>query len=70
MLLETDSPFLSPVPMRGKLNEPSNVKYTAKYLSNFFNISLNELVNITDNNFCKLFSKAKRYNEFAWRFEY
>ena len=65
LLLETDSPFLTPVPMRGKLNEPSNVKYTAKYLSNFFNISLSELVNITDNNFYKLFSKAKRYNEFA-----
>ena len=42
LLIETDSPFLSPVPKRGKQNEPSNVKYIAEYLSNFyaeFNIS-------------------------------
>ncbi len=61
LLIETDSPFLSPVPMRGKSNEPSFVKYTAEYLSNFYNISFDEFIKITDNNFYKLFSKAKRY---------
>ena len=64
LLIETDSPFLAPVPMRGKSNEPSFLKYTAEYLSDFFGISFQEFVKITDNNFYKLFSKAKRYNDF------
>ena len=64
LLLETDSPFLSPVPMRGKANEPSFIKFTFEYLSNFFNIPINELIKLTDNNFYKLFSKAKRDNVF------
>ena len=64
LLIETDSPFLSPVPMRGKSNQPAYVKYTAEFLSNFFNISLKKFIEITDNNFFKLFSKAKRYNDF------
>ncbi len=62
ILIETDSPFLAPEPMRGKLNEPSFVRYTAKYLSDFFNIPLDEFEKITDNNFFNLFTKAKRDN--------
>ena len=65
ILLETDSPFLSPVPYRGKKNEPSYVKYIGEFLSNFFNISLEELTKQTDDNFYKLFSKAIRYNEIS-----
>jgi len=65
LLIETDSPFLSPVPLRGKINEPANVKYVAEYLSNFFNIPLNDFITITDNNFYNLFSKAIRYNEIS-----
>tara|TARA_Y100001970_G_scaffold69243_1_gene88328 strand:- start:6227 stop:7015 length:789 start_codon:yes stop_codon:yes gene_type:complete len=61
LLIETDSPFLSPMPMRGKDNEPSYIKYTFEYLSDFFSIPLNKFIEITDNNFYKLFSKAKRY---------
>ena len=64
LLIETDSPFLAPMPMRGKSNKPSYVKYIAEFLSNFYNISFDKLVEITDNNFYKLFSKAKRYNKF------
>ena len=64
LLIETDSPFLAPVPMRGKTNEPSFIKYTYEYLSNFFNIPIKDLIKITDNNFYKLFSKAKRDNNF------
>ena len=64
LLIETDSPFLAPMPMRGKSNKPNYVKYTAEFLSNFYNISFDKFVEITDNNFYKLFSKAKRYNEF------
>ena len=62
ILIETDSPFLSPVPKRGKNNEPSFIKYTAEFLSNFYNLSLSEFENITDNNFFKLFNKTKRDN--------
>jgi len=64
LLIETDSPFLSPIPMRGKSNQPAYVRYIAQFLSKFFNISLNEFIEITDNNFYKLFFKAKRYNDF------
>ena len=64
LLLETDSPFLAPAPMRGKINEPSFIKFTFEYLSNFFNIPINEFIKLTDNNFYKLFSKAKRVNNF------
>ena len=64
LLIETDSPFLAPVPMRGKQNEPSFIKYTANYFSDFFNIPIKSFIEITDNNFYKLFSKAKRYNQF------
>ena len=65
ILLETDSPFLSPVPFRGKTNEPSFVKHTLEYLSIFYNISKIDIENITDNNFYDLFSKAKRYNKIS-----
>ena len=63
LLIETDSPFLAPIPKRGKMNEPSFVKYTAEYLSDFFSISYDNFIKLTDNNFYKLFSKAIRYNK-------
>ena len=62
ILIETDSPFLAPEPMRGKINEPSFVKYTAEYLAKFFELSFEEFEKITDNNFFNLFTKAKRDN--------
>ena len=65
ILIETDSPFLAPVPFRGKMNEPSYVKYISEYLSNFYNISQNKFNEISDNSFYKLFSKAIRYNEIS-----
>ena len=63
ILIETDSPFLAPVPMRGKTNEPSYVKYTAKYLANYFDLDLRKFIEITDNNFFHLFNKSKRDNQ-------
>tara|TARA_B100000674_G_C37763134_1_gene878918 strand:+ start:104 stop:877 length:774 start_codon:yes stop_codon:yes gene_type:complete len=62
LLIETDSPFLAPEPLRGKTNEPSYVKYTAQYLSKFFKLSLDDFEKITDNNFFNLFTKAKKDN--------
>ena len=55
LLIETDSPFLAPVPVRGKKNEPSYIKYTLRKLSEIKNIDLNELEKITTNNFNRLF---------------
>ena len=60
LLVETDSPYLAPVPKRGKINEPSFVKYTAEKLAELKNISFEELANITTNNFYRLFNKVKR----------
>ncbi len=55
ILIETDSPFLAPVPNRGKKNEPSFIDFTAKKLAEIKDISKFELVKITTNNFNKLF---------------
>lgn len=59
ILIETDSPFLAPVPMRGKINEPAFVKYVAECLANIKNCSLKYIEEITNNNFFTLFPKAK-----------
>tara|TARA_Y100000996_G_scaffold366016_1_gene311079 strand:- start:16 stop:774 length:759 start_codon:yes stop_codon:yes gene_type:complete len=55
LLIETDSPFLAPEPNRGKKNEPSFVKFTGKKLADLKNISFEDLVDSTTNNFNKLF---------------
>ncbi len=55
LLIETDSPFLAPVPNRGKKNEPSYIRFTAEKLANLKNISKNELISKTTQNFNKLF---------------
>ncbi len=54
-LIETDSPFLAPVPNRGKKNEPSFLEYTAKKLAEIKKISKSEISEITSDNFNKLF---------------
>lgn len=55
ILIETDSPYLTPVPFRGKRNEPSYVKYTAERICELKNISLEELENAIHQNYKKLF---------------
>ena len=55
LLIETDSPFLAPVPMRGKKNEPSFLKYTLEKLASLKNIDNDSLDKITTKNFNKLF---------------
>jgi len=55
ILIETDSPYLAPVPNRGKKNEPSFIDHTAKKLADIKEISKEELIKITTNNFNKLF---------------
>jgi len=56
ILIETDSPFLAPVPNRGKKNEPSFIDFTATKLAEIKEISKSELIKITTSNFNKLFS--------------
>ncbi len=55
LVLETDAPYLAPVPKRGKRNEPSFMKYTAQKLSELFGISLEETDRITTENARRLF---------------
>ena len=55
LLIETDSPFLAPEPMRGKKNEPSFVRFTLKKLSELKSIDTQELDKITTDNFNRLF---------------
>lgn len=55
ILLETDSPYLTPEPYRGKKNEPENVYYVAKKISEIKNIDLKDVVDITMNNAIKQF---------------
>ncbi len=55
LLIETDSPFLAPVPNRGKKNEPSFIKFTAEKLAFLKATSVDELINKTTQNFNKLF---------------
>ena len=55
ILIETDAPYLSPEPIRGKSNEPSNLIHTAKYLANLKEIDFEDMSSKTSNNFFKLF---------------
>ena len=56
LLVETDSPYLSPHPLRGKSNEPSYIVHTINKLSQIKNISQEDVIAYTTNNFKKLFN--------------
>lgn len=58
MLIETDSPFLAPVPYRGKTNEPGLVKYVAEEIARLRHVSLDEVAAATSANYFKLFKVA------------
>ena len=60
LLVETDAPYLAPMPYRGKRNEPSYVVNTAQVLAEVKGVSLEEISQITTDNFFRLFSKATR----------
>ncbi|WP_417623660.1 TatD family hydrolase [Paremcibacter congregatus] len=60
LLIETDAPYLAPVPKRGKPNEPSYVRYTAEYLSDLLDVPFDHLAQTTTDNFYRLFTKAHR----------
>lgn len=58
VLVETDSPYLAPVPKRGKTNEPSYVRHTAEFLADLRGMPLEEIAGITTKNFFTLFPGA------------
>ena len=60
LLVETDAPFLAPVPHRGKTNEPAFVVHTAKMLADLKGVTPQDLAQATTENFFGLFSKVQR----------
>lgn len=58
LLVETDSPYLAPVPHRGKSNEPQYVRDVAEYIAELKQVSFESLAEATTNNFYRLFPKA------------
>ena len=62
MLVETDSPYLAPMPFRGKINQPAYVKYVAQEIANLRGISLDAVMGTTTDNFFTLFKHAKAVN--------
>ena len=60
LLVETDAPYLAPVPNRGKTNEPAFTAYTAAKVAELHDIEINQLADVTTDNFFRLFSKANR----------
>lgn len=59
ILVETDAPFLAPLPHRGKRNEPAFTRYTAELLANLKGLSYSAIETVTTNNFFNLFTKAR-----------
>lgn len=56
MLVETDSPYLAPVPFRGKMNQPAYVKHVAEEIAKLRDVSVEEIGRVTTENFQRLFS--------------
>ena len=56
LLVETDAPYLAPVPYRGKINEPGRTRLVAEKLGSIFNITFEEIAKITTENAMRLFN--------------
>lgn len=56
MLVETDSPFLAPMPFRGKTNQPAYVKHVAEFIANLRDIEFNQVAKNTTDNYNSLFN--------------
>ena len=65
LLVETDSPYLAPVPHRGKSNEPAFVVKTLEQLAAVKGVTPEAMAKATNNNFFRLFSKIPRPDRFA-----
>ncbi len=60
ILVETDAPYLAPVPHRGKTNEPAFVRYTAEFVASLRDMPLEDFARQTTDNFFTLFNSAQR----------
>lgn len=60
LLIETDAPYLAPVPFRGKMNHPALVRHVAEFLADLRDISVTELAAATTDNFFRLFARAQK----------
>lgn len=58
ILVETDAPYLAPVPYRGKVNEPAYVRYVAEEIAELRGIGIDDFERVTTENFCRLFGVA------------
>ncbi|MEM7443985.1 MAG: TatD family hydrolase, partial [Pseudomonadota bacterium] len=65
LLVETDAPYLAPVPKRGKTNEPSYVVHTAQAMAQAKGVSFSEVERATTQNFLALFSKVPKPTDLA-----
>lgn len=63
ILVETDAPYLAPMPYRGKQNQPAYVSYVAEALAKVHAVSLEQVAQITTDNFYRLFSAARRVGQ-------
>ena len=59
VVLETDSPYLTPEPFRGKQNNPGHVFEVAKFVADLYNISLEDLAEQTNKNIINMYKKMK-----------
>ncbi|MEM6812224.1 MAG: TatD family hydrolase [Pseudomonadota bacterium] len=60
VMIETDSPYLSPEPHRGQTNQPANVRFTGQYMADLYNLTEQEFAAQTTKNFFNFFDKAKQ----------
>ncbi|MBL4759130.1 MAG: TatD family hydrolase [Rhizobiales bacterium] len=60
IMVETDAPFLAPIPNRGKRNEPAFVKHTAEMLAQVRGVDMDAISETTSENFFRLFSRVTR----------
>ena len=65
LLVETDSPYLAPVPHRGKANEPAFVAETLRQLADIKKVTPEVMARTTNDNFFRLFSKIPRPERFS-----
>jgi TatD DNase family protein len=60
LLVETDAPYLAPMPHRGKTNQPAFTKHTAEFLADLKGVSFEEICQVTTGNFFRLFNKTNK----------
>lgn len=66
ILIETDSPYMAPEPMRGKRNEPANIVHIGKRIAGLFDISEQELADVTSTNARRLFAIDGTFHHRSW----